>query len=247
MFRVIRGDVPFKINLNINDYVPTALVVGNEIFGGWCEDNKITGEECNISILVRGLLDVSLYFLKAIYRTGEVTDDYLISFTPEPSKDDLEFWHKMMREFNVELSEDVLAYYVSSLGFYYARPIFLLRKPESGDDYEVVMIFKSYGTEDCPKWIRKRKEGEIVKVTVKLKDFVTDVIQLAEEYLEILEEREKYLNRKILVNTKLSEELSPEEEIEYVEELKDGINFALFVLRELFRRIYIWKEESANK
>ena len=73
---------------------------------------------------------------------------------------------------------------------------------------------------------------------MKLRDFVTDVIQLTEEYLEMLEERKKYLNRKILANTKLSEELSPEEEIKHIEEPERGTKLALYLLKELFDKVF---------
>jgi len=246
MFRVVREDVPFKINLNVNDYVPTALVVGNELFGGWCEDRKITGEDCDISTLIRDLIGISLYFLKSVHGNRQNDQDYLKNLykivNPEPIKSQLEFWYETLREFNVELSEDVLAYYVSSLGFYYAEAVFLLRKPESCDDYEVVMIFKSHDTGSCPEWIKKRKEGEIVRVTMTLKDFVTEVIKLAEEFLEILEERKKYLSRRILINTQLSEELSPEDESLRVRSVINVAQIKLAALKKFFWTVYQTKE-----
>ncbi|ASJ11761.1 hypothetical protein [Thermococcus thioreducens] len=238
-FRVVRDDVPFKINLNVNDYVPTTLIINNEAIGGCYKMGEFIKDTCDLSELVSDLVRISVYFLRKIYGTSQNNEEHLERLyqiaNPEPTKSWLESWHETIREFNIKLTEDVIAYYIAYLGFYYSSTIFILR----GSGEKVVdVFFKSWGTENCPEWVRKRKEGEIVRVTVKLRDFVTDVIQLAEEYLEMLEERKKYLNRKILANTKLSEELSPEEEIKHIEELKRGTKLALFLLKELFDKVF---------
>ncbi|WP_048149239.1 hypothetical protein [Palaeococcus ferrophilus] len=246
VFRVIREGVPFKINLNVDDYVPTALVVGNELLGGWCENYQIKGDDCHLPSLVAGLVDVSLYFLKKIAEVtnGPMKEDYLtiISSALAPKgpeyKDEAMYWHEVMMTLGVEIGEGVLTHYVEDLGFYYSRALFLLRKSQSSDDYDVTIVFKSWGTENCPEWIKKRKEDEIVRVTITLREFVTDVIQLAEEYLEMLEARREYLNRKILVNTKLSEKLSPEDEQTVLQERISAIGLELYALKELFRRLY---------
>ena len=51
MLRVVRDDVSFRINLNVNDDIPTGLLINNELIGGWCEDYRIAWDECYLLIM----------------------------------------------------------------------------------------------------------------------------------------------------------------------------------------------------
>ena len=61
MIRVVREDVSFRTNLNVNDDIPTVLLINNELIGGWCEDYKIVVDECYLPSLVSDLMNVSIY------------------------------------------------------------------------------------------------------------------------------------------------------------------------------------------